>query len=283
MDTQRPFERDWDYLLVLDAARYDVFAAVYEEYFEGTLRKFDSEASATPEWVDTHFEGFHDVTYFSANPFVNSLRLPLKEAGTVGYETTPAEHVARVVDVWDSGWNEGLGTVRPEAVTREFMTERDRVDGRTVLHFMQPHAPFLGRGQGRINRSIRNSFHSLKETGVAGGLGGLLGDRLSGLVERLEDSESVMKLAMLSNLGVRSLLEVATGNARETLLSYHEENLRGALDSVVSITRSLDGRVVVTSDHGEAFGEQGVWGHHVETHIPALVEVPWLEVEDVTA
>jgi hypothetical protein len=283
MDRQRPFERDWDYLLVLDAARYDVFAEVYAEYFDGTLRKFDSEASATPEWVDTHFEGFQDVTYFSANPYVNSLPLPLNETGTVVYETTPAEHLSRVVDVWDSGWDEGLGTVRPEAVTREFMTERDRVDGRTVLHFMQPHAPFLGRGQGRINRSIRNSFRSLKETGAAGGLGGLLGDRLSGAVERLEGSETAMKLGMLSNLGARSLLEVLTGNARETLLAYHEENLRGALDSVAPVARSLDGRVVVTSDHGEAFGEEGVWGHHVETHIPELVEVPWLEVEGVAA
>jgi hypothetical protein len=49
MDSQRPFEREWDYLLVLDAARYDVFADVYEDYFEGELRKFDSGASATPE------------------------------------------------------------------------------------------------------------------------------------------------------------------------------------------------------------------------------------------
>jgi len=37
--------------------------------------------------------------------------------------------------------------------------------------------------------------------------------------------------------------------------------------------------VVVTADHGEAFGEEGVWEHHIETHIPPLMEVPWLEVE----
>jgi hypothetical protein len=281
MDSQRPFEREWDYLLVLDAARYDVFADVYEDYFEGELRKFDSGASATPEWVDRYFTGFHDVTYFSANPYVNSLPLPLTETGTVPYETTPADHIARVIDIWDSGWDDGIGTVRPEEVNREFMIERDGVEGRTVLHYMQPHAPFLGRGQGRINRSIHNSFSKLKETGVAGGLGGLLEDRLSGIVERLEDSELAMKAGMLSNLDGQSLLEVSTGDARETLLSYHEENLREAMEYAARMARSLDGNVVVTSDHGEAFGEEGVWGHHIETHIPPLVEVPWLDVEGV--
>ena len=35
------------------------------------------------------------------------------------------------------------------------------------------------------------------------------------------------------------------------------------------------------SDHGEAFGEQGVWEHHIETHIPVLIEVPWLRVEEI--
>jgi glucan phosphoethanolaminetransferase (alkaline phosphatase superfamily) len=51
------------------------------------------------------------------------------------------------------------------------------------------------------------------------------------------------------------------------------------LQSVADLVPELDGRVVVTADHGEAFGEEGVWEHHIETHIPPLVEVPWLEVE----
>jgi hypothetical protein len=43
----------------------------------------------------------------------------------------------------------------------------------------------------------------------------------------------------------------------------------------------LEGDIVVTADHGEAFGEEGVWEHHIETYIPPLMEVPWLEVDSV--
>ncbi len=47
------------------------------------------------------------------------------------------------------------------------------------------------------------------------------------------------------------------------------------------IAEEADGKVIITPDHGEAYGEQGVWGHHIETQVPALTEVPWLEVEEV--
>jgi len=73
--------------------------------------------------------------------------------------------------------------------------------------------------------------------------------------------------------------EALSGGTRETALQYHEENLRIALESVAELVEELDGRVVVTADHGEAFGEQGTWEHHIETHIPPLVEVPWLKLE----
>ncbi|GAA0278304.1 hypothetical protein GCM10009000_111890 [Halobacterium noricense] len=66
---------------------------------------------------------------------------------------------------------------------------------------------------------------------------------------------------------------------REAAMDLYEENLHLVLETVADVIPRLDGKVVVTADHGEAFGEQGVWEHHIETHIPALVEVPWLEVD----
>jgi hypothetical protein len=282
MKPQRPFEADWDYLFVLDAARYDAFEAVYADYFDGTLEKRDSEASATPEWVNEHFDDHYDVTYFSANPFINSLPYPLKKTGMVSYETTPSEHVSRIVDIWDDAWDDTLGTVKPEDVNSTFEAS-DTPETKAIVHYMQPHAPFLGHGKGRINKSIQGGFSRLKQTGTIDRLGSVLDDRAPGIIERLEDSEVVMKLAMLSNLDLGSLSAVLRGGARETLLEYHEDNLRRALDPLTRLASQLDGRIVVTSDHGEAFGEQGVWGHHVETHIPVLTAVPWLEVDRVTA
>jgi hypothetical protein len=60
---------------------------------------------------------------------------------------------------------------------------------------------------------------------------------------------------------------------------YYEDNLRTVLESVSRLINELDGNTVITADHGEAFGEAGIFGHRLETHIPALLEVPWLVIE----
>ena len=85
-----------------------------------------------------------------------------------------------------------------------------------------------------------------------------------------------MKAGLLLELDAASVLSNGT---RETVMRYHEDNLRIALESITDLLDSLDGDVVITADHGEAFGEQGVWEHHIETHIPPLVEVPWLKID----
>ena len=44
MKDQNFFEEDWDHAIILDAARYDVFKEVYEDYFDGELEKRRSPA-----------------------------------------------------------------------------------------------------------------------------------------------------------------------------------------------------------------------------------------------
>lgn len=40
---------EWDYLIILDACRYDYFAAIWENYFDGELEKRVSLGSGTLE------------------------------------------------------------------------------------------------------------------------------------------------------------------------------------------------------------------------------------------
>lgn len=51
MEEQRPLDRSWDYLIILDACRFDVFEEVYDDFLEGRLRKVESVGSSTPEWA----------------------------------------------------------------------------------------------------------------------------------------------------------------------------------------------------------------------------------------
>jgi hypothetical protein len=285
MKDQRFLESDWDYCIVLDACRYDVFSDVYDEYVAGRLEKRRSPGSSTPEWATRTLTGELDVAYFSGNPFINSLGIPLNElkwGASCDYEWTATDHLSRIIDVWQEGWDDTLGTVPPDSMAEAFFEYRDTVDrhGRTVLHYMQPHTPFLGHGDGGKLTKIRDGINKqgAEEDHESGGsLLGSVGDRVRPLVEStLERSSLAMKAGIWLELDAASVLSNGT---RETVMRYHEDNLRIALESITNLLDSLDGDVVITADHGEAFGEQGVWEHHIETHIPPLVEVPWLEVD----
>jgi hypothetical protein len=284
MEEHRFLESEWDYCLVLDACRYDVFSRLYDDYLAGTLEKRRSIGSSTPEWASRTFTGSHDIAYFSGNPFINDLGIALDElkwGASCDYEWTANEHIEEVVDVWDHGWDDDLGTVPPESLAASLGDYGDLVDrtDRTVVHYMQPHAPYLSRGGGqklkRIQSGIRKQGES--ENGAADGFLSALGDRVRPKVESvLEGSRLVQKSGLWLELDP---LDVVRNGTRKAAMELYEENLRIVLESVAELVPKLDGRVVVTADHGEAFGEEGVWEHHIETHIPPLVEVPWLEVE----
>ncbi len=280
---QQFLEEEWDYCVVLDACRYDVFADIYEEYLDGTLEKRRSPGSSTPEWAYRTFTGSHDIAYFSGNPFINGTGIPLDElawGASCDYEWTATEHIAEVVDVWREEWHEEFGTVTPEGIVRSFrdhtaaVTLRDR----TVLHYMQPHAPYLTREAGGKLTRIKEGIASQDDRrGGADGPLSTVGNNLRPYVESvLGDSSFAMKAGLWMELGLGNVLRDGT---REAAMTYHEANLRLALESVADLVEDLSGSVVVTADHGEAFGEEGVWEHHIETHIPPLVEVPWLRVQ----
>lgn len=53
-------EEDWDYLIVLDACRYDKFKESYPDYLDGELRKVWSRASSTQPWLGKTFPDEYD-------------------------------------------------------------------------------------------------------------------------------------------------------------------------------------------------------------------------------
>ncbi|MXR51711.1 hypothetical protein GRX03_08860 [Halovenus sp. WSH3] len=284
MRSQQFLESEWDYCLVLDSCRYDVFESVYDEYLDGSLERRESIGSSTPEWAYRTFTGSHDIAYFSGNPFINSLGIPLSElkwGASCDYDWTATDHISNVIDIWREGWDDELGTVPPENMTEGFENHQDAVEEaeRTVLHYMQPHAPYLSRGQGGKLGQIKEGINRQAESDGDGGVVSKIGDTVR---PKLEQSLEGSSLAQKAGLWLEmDPVELVRGGTRQTAMEYHEQNLRIALEEIVDLIDDLDGDIVVTADHGEAFGEQGVWEHHIETHIPPLIEVPWLEVDGV--
>lgn len=68
--------------------------------------------------------------------------------------------------------------------------------------------------------------------------------------------------------------------SKKKLTKCYQKNLEMVLKSITKLGK-INEKVVITSDHGELFGEYGLWEHPKNVHVPELIEVPWFEVEDI--
>lgn len=157
----------------------------------------------------------------------------------------PAFH--EVVDVWrEDGWDEDHGTVLPETLTAYARKAAQKYpEKRLVAHYMQPHYPFVGS---------ETTF----DEGHLDGTG--------------EEAENVWNRLLTGSLDVRP----------EEIRRLYAENLDVALPYVESLLEELDGKTVVTADHGNMIGERAApipfreWGHPRGVYTDELVDVPWL-------
>ena len=119
-------EEDWDNLIILDACRYDTFKEVY-----GECDYRYSKGSSTIEFLRKNFFGmrFLNTVYVTANPFVNRF----------------SQSFYKVISVWKDGWNYDLGTVLPDVMVEYALeAENQYPDKRLIIHFIQPHYPYIG-------------------------------------------------------------------------------------------------------------------------------------------
>jgi hypothetical protein len=132
-DARSIFEDEWDNLIILDACRYDAFAA--RSTLPGTLERRRSLGATTSEFIRANFEGktLHDTVYVSANVWYLKLR---EELGSELYE---------FIDLQSTDRDDELGTVPPEAVTQAAQDAASEYPNkRLIVHYLQPHQPYIG-------------------------------------------------------------------------------------------------------------------------------------------
>jgi len=261
---------DWDNLIILDACRFDFFKKVYKDYLDGKLEKRISKGSGTPEWLAKTFPNKYDYTYISANPFINSYGLPLNKChpSCKNYSWNAIKHFSKIIDVWEFGYTKELDAVHPREVNMAYLSNKDKE--KTIIHYMQPHQPFLSyKGifeNSNMVKLIKNIYLNFIPKGTLKLIQpSIIWPRLYKLFNKHHQLSH--KLVICEEFGI------------DRLYYYYEDNLRIVLKYASQLINELDGKTIITSDHGEAFGEQGKWVHPLETHIPILIEVPWLEVK----
>ncbi|MEF8873799.1 MAG: hypothetical protein V5A88_03900 [Candidatus Thermoplasmatota archaeon] len=262
---------DWDYLLILDACRYDYFEKFYDDFLSGQLKRASSPVDctkgvATSEWCKAVFtRKYDDVIYVSTTPHVNSF------SEVNGFKAS--EHFYKVVDVWNTRWDEEKGTVYPDEVNQAIIeTMIEHPEKRVIAHYMQPHFPYLTldnpfnpknkdpSAHDNLKRSLRNFFGSRIRTTLGGSL--------------------TRKLLRIFNLPpINPMDETLRKVGHDGLIKAYEENLKAVLESLSKLSDELSGEVIVSADHGEYLGENGFYGHSYLPKHQALNDVPWFKME----
>jgi len=149
--TFKVMTEDWKYLIILDACRYDYFKKV--NWISGCLEKRRSSGCATREWLHKNFtEKYKDVVYISANPFISSLKFD----NHLYPDFVGTNHFSKVVSCWEKNWDDVLGTVRPKKVTETALKYIKKFPKkRFIIHYMQPHRPFLKKDSKGLSVAIR--------------------------------------------------------------------------------------------------------------------------------
>ncbi|ADJ15506.1 sulfatase-like hydrolase/transferase [Halalkalicoccus jeotgali] len=230
------YEEDWDVLVVLDACRADVMETVLDDY-PSLVRGGStySVGSASPEWLEKNFdpeqygEEMTRTAYVTGNAFSE--------------EKLDEKDFLLLDEVWKYEWDDEVGTMRPEILTdRAIRVMRETKPDRMVVHYMQPHQPYLGNpvtGDGIDPHDVGNP-----------------GDTSFDKLKRGEIEESEVR-------------------------RWYRENLEIVLENIENVLlENLDAEtVVITADHGELFGEYGLYAHPRDTLVPLLKRVPWVHAE----
>jgi len=226
------FDEEWDVLVILDACRYDLMVDVQNEFeFISEIDSRQSLGTATWEWMPATFgtvpaSTLQKTAYICGNPYSAQF---LNEGDFM-----------RLDEVWSYAWDDDRGTVPPRPVTdRAIATGREIDAERLVVHYMQPHVPFI---ESANSPRLKQNFPSDDST----------------------DDWNLVKS------GDKDINEV---------MCEYRENLNMVLSDVQLLLSNIDSdRFVVTSDHGNAIGEYGLYGHNDQVPIDALHKVPWVEI-----
>ncbi|ARN57109.1 hypothetical protein STSP1_01504 [Sedimentisphaera salicampi] len=273
----RVLEEKWDYLIILDACRYDYFEKYYKFFLPGELEKRRTPASNTPRWRDANFPDYYeDVVYISASPMMST------EGEVYGYNAK--DHFRHIHEVWKELWDNNLGTVAPIPLVNKALEIIGDYSGKKfIIHLLQPHAPYIfsgvrGYSSGDLsgkrkmlesenyseNKFLRRFFEKNKF-------------KLRKLIRGHNQPDWVLrKILGLAPSGAMEAMWRKGGT--QTLRNEYEKNLIAALASVRIFAEKAEGETLVIADHGELLGENGMYGHPEDSGSEILMNVPCLKI-----
>lgn len=236
---------DWDNLVILDACRPDFF----EEYntFDGELSRRTSLGASSNEFFIHTFRGkqYHDTVYVTGNTSIEGIN---------------EDSLHRIVKTYADTYDYHKGWLPETTLEVALKTYEKYLNKRLVVHFMQPHTPYLGERADKLRQEV------VDEHGV--------GFRYMSVMDMEEERNVDKQIADLLSAFERGYI------SRDELNKVYAENLCYVFEYVEELLDNIEGKTIITSDHSESLGDfNGIYGHMDYALSSELREVPWLVID----
>jgi hypothetical protein len=243
------FDRNWDTLIILDACRVDALREVSDEYdFISVEETINSVGSTSFEWMNHTFDtDYQDeierTAYVSGNGYTDRVLGQGGETGHAAMPFGPSEYdvvshddFAYIEELWRADLDDSSEWIVGDETTR------------THPRYTTDRAIAAGREQ-NAERTVIHYMYPHDPFPLA-------------------DDPDLHRPFDALRAG-----DVSRGEAWQEYLDH----LRFVLDEVELLLENLDAdEVVITADHGEAFGEFGFYRHVIGCPLPCMREVPWV-------
>lgn len=225
------WDQEWDLLIILDACRPEWIRQEAENYPHlEYVETIHSVGSHSKEFINATFntkyaDELSQTLYITGNHYANQIDRSLLD----GFETAHDY----------GGWAYEAAAPPAHIITDlAISATRESSWDRCIVHYMQPHKPFLERGNNRTEYNV-----------IPWSIG-------------YEPYCRVLR----GDLSVKDL-HIA-----------FRSNLRYVLFEVEILLKNIDAsKVAITADHGQALGENGLWDHVIGVNHPSMRRVPWVE------
>lgn len=256
-------KQDWRIFIVLDACRYDVFEKLYEKTLKkkGELKKAKTFSTGTKDWIDANIKGKDcgDIVY--VDPIIILFNKWL-----------PNNNFFKVDEVWKYGWDYNYGTILPEQITKSALKQmKNHPDKRFIIHYHQPHPPFLDPEFRKIRKTIvtpksvlkianneeKNTTHTWPHF-------------IQGQMRRFLGAERAWRWLIKMNIEPHGMGQIYKHFGMNGIIDAYKENMILVMESVNNILLTVDDKIVITSDHS--------FNYDRSTDGLKRKYVPWLEV-----
>ncbi|MFX1279835.1 MAG: sulfatase-like hydrolase/transferase [Promethearchaeota archaeon] len=243
---------EWDNLIILDACRYDIFKQeINKSGLKGILKKVKSRGSHTSTFLSENFskKTYPNIVYITANPYVDKFH---------------KGKFHKLISVWRDDWNEKYSTVLPETMYEHSIDAILKFPKkRIIIHFMQPHFPYIGYSFGaEATQRLRNSVCSEE------------------IQKKKKNKPLNRKIFALYSVDFYRII------SRKDHFELYKRNLIKTFPYLKKLINSLPGRTIITADHGESIGNMihpllpiRLYGHNKQFKNRVLNNVPWFIIE----